>query len=202
MVTSTAMSALAGLSPSAPLEGRFVRLEPLSSAHSAGLIAAASDPRIWRHTAFAEDGERYLSAARAAREAGEQVPFVVRLLADGSLVGMSRLFDIDVAHRRCEIGYTWYVPDVWGTAVNPETKLLLLMHCFEGWDARRVQLKTDHENLRSQAAIAKLGAVKEGVLRAHMIRPDGSRRDSVVYSITREEWPVVKTNLATRLAGF
>jgi RimJ/RimL family protein N-acetyltransferase len=83
--------------------------------------------------------------------------------------------------------------------VNPEAKLLLLTHCFENWGARRVQFKTDHENLRSQAAIAKLGAVKEGVLRAHMIRPDGSRRDSVIYAITREEWPEVKAALEDRL---
>jgi RimJ/RimL family protein N-acetyltransferase len=112
---------------------------------------------------------------------------------------MSRLFEIDAMHRRCEIGYTWYIPEVWGTSVNPEAKFLLLTHCFETWGAARVQFKTDHENLRSQAAIAKLGAVKEGVLRAHMIRPDGTQRDSVIYSITREEWPGVKAGLKARL---
>ena len=91
---------------------------------------------------------------------------------------------------------------IWGSAVNPEAKLLLLAHCFETWGARRVQFKTDHENLRSQAAIAKLGAVREGVLRAHMIRPDGSRRDSVIYSITREEWPAIRTGLEERLGSL
>jgi len=195
------VSALSERPESIALTGRYVRLEPLAQAHVEALSTAAADPRIWRHSAFAENAETYFGDALRAAEAGEQVPFVVRLLADGRLVGMSRVFDMDAHHRRCEIGYTWYVPEVWGTAVNPEAKLLLLRHCFEGWGARRVQFKTDHENLRSQAAIAKLGAVREGVLRAHMIRPDGSRRDSVIYSITREDWPAVREALEARLAG-
>jgi RimJ/RimL family protein N-acetyltransferase len=183
------------------LEGRFVRLEPLAPAHDQGIALAAADPRIWRHTAFGPDAAAYLAAARAAQKSGEQIPFVVRLLDGDRIVGMTRLFEIDAQHRRCEIGYTWYVPDVWGTAVNPEAKLLLLTHCFDSWGARRVQFKTDHENLRSQAAIERLGAVQEGVLRAHMIRPDGSRRDSALYSITREEWPKVKAGLEARLTA-
>lgn len=185
-----------------PLEGRVIRLEPLAPDHVPGLVAASADPAIWRHTAFAKTPDAYFAAAFDVQRTGEQVPFVVRLKADGRLAGMSRLLDIDPHHRRCEIGSTWYIPEVWGTAVNPEAKLLLLTHCFEDWGARRVQLKTDHENLRSQAAIARLGAVKEGVLRAHMIRPDGSRRDSVVYSITREEWPAVRAGLEQRLASL
>jgi RimJ/RimL family protein N-acetyltransferase len=182
-----------------PLQGRGIRLEPLTRDHVPDLIQAAKDPAIWRHTAFAKKPEDYFETAFAAQASGEQVPFVVRLLDGGRLVGMSRLLEIDAAHRRCEIGATWYIQKVWGTAVNPEAKLLLLTHCFEHWGARRVQFKTDHENLRSQAAIAKLGAVKEGVLRAHMIRPDGSRRDSVIYSITHDEWPKVKAGLEARV---
>ena len=92
------------------------------------------------------------------------------------------------------------MPEFWGTVVNPEAKLLLLGHAFDGWGARRVQFKVHHANLRSQAAVEKLGAVREGVLRAHMIQPDGSRRDSVVFSIIREEWPAVKAGLEARLA--
>ena len=134
--------------------------------------------------------------------AGEQVPFAVRLLSDGRLIGMSRLFEIDAAHRRLELGYTWYIPEFWGTAVNPDAKLLLLTHVFEGWGARRVQFKIHHGNLRSQAAVEKLGAVREGVLRAHMIQPDGSRRDSVVLSIIADEWPTVKARLQERLSSL
>lgn len=188
-----------GLPAPVPLQGQTVRLEPLMRDHVPGLLEAAKDPEIWRHTAFAKRPEDYFERALNDQAAGEQVPFVVRLVESGRLAGMSRLFEIDTHHRRCEIGYTWYIRDVWGTRVNPEAKLLLLAHCFEDWRARRVQFKTDHENLRSQAAIEKLGAVREGVLRAHMIRPDGSRRDSMIYSITREEWPEVKTRLEARV---
>ncbi len=181
----------------ARLEGCFVRLEPLRPDHVPALAAAASDRRIWRHSAFAKDADAYFDAALEAQARGDQIPFVV--VKGGSPVGMSRLFEIDEGHKRCEIGYTWYIPEVWGTKVNPDAKLLLLIHCFETWDARRVQFKTDHENLRSQGAIEKLGAVREGVLRAHMIRPDGSQRDSVIYSITRAEWAKVKAGLEDRL---
>lgn len=191
---------MSGLPPSVPLSGAVVRLEPLTADHESEIDAASADPRIWSHTAFARTAKDYVSAALIAAEMGEQIPFVVRRLSDGKVAGMSRLFEIDTHHLRCEIGYTWYIPEEWGTRVNPEAKLLLLTHCFETWGARRVQFKTDNENLRSQAAIAKLGAVKEGVLRAHMIRPDGTQRHSVIYSITREEWPSVKAELEKRLA--
>jgi RimJ/RimL family protein N-acetyltransferase len=188
------------LHPGRPLAGRDIRLEPLDVSHIPGLTDAASDPAIWRHTSFGKTPEAYFSAALDAEARGEQVPFAVRRIRDRRLVGMSRLFEIDEDHKRCEIGYTWYIPEEWGTRTNPESKLLLLTHCFESWGARRVQFKTDHENLRSQAAIAKLGAVKEGVLRAHIIRPNGSRRDSVIYSITHDEWPKVKAGLRKRLS--
>jgi N-acetyltransferase len=189
---------MSGLLPSAPLSGAVVRLQPLTAEHASEIEAASNDPRIWTHTAFARTAKDYVSAALIAMEMGEQIPFVVRRLSDEKVVGMSRLFEIDAHHRRCEIGYTWYIPEEWGTKVNPESKLLLMTHCFEAWSARRVQFKTDHENLRSQAAIAKLGAHKEGVLRAHMIRPDGTQRHSVIYSVTHEEWPRVKAGLETR----
>ena len=187
------------LTPRHPLAGRHVQLELLEQAHIAGLTDAAADPAIWRHTAFGPSQDAYFSAAFDAQASGEQIPFAVRRVKDGKLLGMTRLFEIDEAHKRCEIGYTWYIPEEWGTGTNPEAKLLLLSHCFENWGARRVQFKTDHENLRSQAAIAKLGAVKEGVLRAHMIRPDGSQRDSMIYSITREELQDVKARLEARV---
>ncbi|BCJ89456.1 N-acetyltransferase [Terrihabitans soli] len=190
---------MSGLPPSITLTGMIVRLEPLTAAHESEIAEAAKDPAIWKHTAFARTAHDYVASALKAQAEGEQVPFVVRRLSDGKVCGMSRLFEIDAHHRRCEIGYTWYIPEEWGTKVNPEAKLLLMTHCFEVWGARRVQFKTDHENLRSQAAIAKLGAVKEGVLRAHMIRPDGTQRHSVIYSVTNEEWPKVKAGLEARL---
>lgn len=190
---------MSGLLASVTLSGAIVRLEPLTPAHENEIAEAANDPRIWQHTAFGKTARDYVASALIAQETGEQVPFVVRRLSDGRLAGMSRLMDIDAQHKRCEIGHTWYIPEEWGTRVNPESKLLLMTHCFEAWGAHRVQLKTDHENLRSQAAIAKLGAVKEGVLRAHMIRPDGSQRHTVMYSVTREEWPKVKAGLEARL---
>lgn len=192
---------MSGLPSSVILIGKIVRLEPLTPEHEAEIAQASNDPRIWRHTAFAKTAKDYVAAALIAKEMGEQVPFVVRRVSDSKLIGMSRLMDIDAHHKRCEIGYTWYIPEEWGTKVNPESKLLLMTHCFEDWGAHRVQLKTDHENLRSQAAIAKLGAVKEGVLRAHMIRPDGTQRHTVLYSVTREEWPEVKAGLAARLTA-
>jgi RimJ/RimL family protein N-acetyltransferase len=190
---------MSGLPPAIPLSGSVVRLEPLTAEHESEIEAASADPRIWVHTAFARTAKDYVSAALIASEMGEQVPFVVRRVSDGHVVGMSRLFEIDAHHLRCEIGYTWYIPGEWGTKVNPESKLLLMTHCFETWGARRVQFKTDHENVRSQSAIAKLGAQKEGVLRAHMIRPDGTQRHSAIYSVTREEWPGVKAGLETRV---
>ncbi len=190
---------MSGLPPSVAITGAVIRLEPLTAAQEGEIEAASSDPRIWTHTSFAKTAKDYVSAALIARDLGEQVPFVVRRLSDGKVIGMSRLIDIDAHHMRCEIGYTWYIPEEWGRGVNPEAKLLLMTHCFETWGARRVQFKTDNENLRSQAAIAKLGAVKEGVLRAHMIRSDGTQRHSVIYSVTREEWPKVKAGLEARV---
>ncbi|MFC5069850.1 GNAT family N-acetyltransferase [Flaviflagellibacter deserti] len=181
-----------------PLEGQTIRLEPLDDSHIPGLTEAASDERIWGYSVRG-DTATYLDTARKAMADGEAVSFVVIEKATCRVLGMSRLFEIDATHKRLELGYTWYIPEVWGTRVNPEAKLLLLTHAFEDWGARRVQFKIHHANLRSQAAVKKLGAVQEGVLRAHMIQPDGSRRDSVVLSIIRDEWPAVKARLEERL---
>jgi RimJ/RimL family protein N-acetyltransferase len=183
------------------LNGPSIRLEPLAIGHDAAILAAAADPAIWRHTPLGGSVGEYLAAAHLAHAGGEHHVFVVIEAGTRTVVGMTRLFDIDEGHRRCEIGFTWYVPRAWGTAVNPQAKLLLMRHAFEEWGMRRVQLKTDHENLRSQAAIAKLGAIREGVLRAHMVRPDGSRRDTVMFSVTDDEWPAVKAGLERRIGG-
>jgi RimJ/RimL family protein N-acetyltransferase len=186
------------------LTGRFVRLEPLTEAHRAGLRAAADDPRIWEFTLTDARGpgfEAWFDAALNQRADGTRFPFAVVRLADGRLVGSTSYLDPVPQHRRVEIGSTWYAPDAWGTAVNPECKLLLLAHAFDELQWNRVALVTDLLNRRSQAAIEKLGAVREGVLRAHMISQGGRLRDSVLYSIVRADWPAVRAGLAARTAA-
>jgi RimJ/RimL family protein N-acetyltransferase len=186
-----------------PLVGRHVRLEPLAEAHRESLRVAADDERIWRHTLTIARGpgfDEWFDEARTLYAAGARVPFAVRRLADDTLIGSTSYLDIVLKHRRIEIGSTWYRPDYWGTVVNPECKLLLLAHAFDVLGVNRVALITDRTNERSQAAIAKLGAVREGVLRAHMIVEGGRVRDSVVFAITTAEWPAVRERLTARVA--
>lgn len=135
----------------------------------------------------------------AATRAADRQAFAIRLRADGALVGSSSLLDFRPVHRGVEIGYTWIAKRWQRTFVNPEAKLLLLRHAFVDLDMVRVQLKTDARNHQSQAAMEKLGCVREGVLRKHMILPDGHIRDTVLYSITADEWPAVEARLQTRL---
>lgn len=187
------------------LQGRTIRLEPLDPGHAAGLLEAAQHDEIWvwmsavPRTAAALDA--WMAAAFHAQRAGAEYPFTVIRQGDGRTLGSTRFMDVQADHRGVEIGWTWYDPAVWGTLVNPEAKYLLLRHAFETWGAIRVQLKTDLRNVRSQAAIARLGARREGVLRQHRIRPDGSFRDSVLYSIIDREWPAVKVELERRLGA-
>lgn len=184
------------------LAGRFVRLEPLAEEHRAGLRAAADDEAIWRHLTVVGRGPAFgavFDGALAERAAGRRLPFAVRRLADGALVGSTSFLDPEPRHRRVEIGATWYVPAAWGTAVNPECKLLLMTHAFETLELNRVSFVTDVRNERSQAAIAKLGAVREGVCRAHMVTQGGRVRDSVLFSIIAPDWPAVKERLIARL---
>ena len=186
------------------LTGRAAQLEPLDEQHREGLRGAADDERIWTFMLVNGRGpgfDAWMDAAFAQRAAGRQFPFAVRRLADGKLVGSTSFLDLELRHKRVEIGSTWYNPEVWQTAVNPECKLLLLMHAFEVLAVNRVSLVTDVRNERSQAAIAKLGAKREGVLRAHMVTRGGRVRDSVLFSITAAEWPGVKERLAGRLAA-
>lgn len=188
-----------------PLTGRWVRLEPLAAAHREPLRAAADDARIWAVTLTRGDGpgfDPWFDDALAERDAGRRVPFAVQRLADGAWVGSTSYLDVALRHRRVEIGSTWYHPDAWATAVNPECKLLLLAHAFDVVGVNRVALVTDLLNTRSQAAISKLGAAREGVLRAHMLSQGGRVRDSVVFAITTAEWPAVRDGLVARLAAF
>jgi RimJ/RimL family protein N-acetyltransferase len=197
-----------GLAPvePVPLEGPFVRLEPLAERHREGLRAIAGDARIWTWLpidALAPGGlDRLMNEALAALEQRSQIPFVVVRLADGKVVGSSRYLNIEPVHGNLEIGWTWYAPEAWAGVVNPAAKLLLLEHAFDRLGAVRVSLRCDARNERSRAAILRLGAVQEGILRRHMLTQHGVIRDTVQFSILAEEWPAVRAGLSLRLAPF
>jgi RimJ/RimL family protein N-acetyltransferase len=185
------------------LKGSGVALEPLTEAHRAPLRSAADDERIWVSTTVRADGDGFdgwFAEALSERERGRRFPFAVRRLADMKYVGSTSYLDITPKHRRLEIGATWYHPDSWGTVVNPECKLLLLTHAFEALEVQRVAFITDVLNRHSQAAIAKLGATREGVLRSHMVSQGDRIRDSVVFSIVAGEWPRIRQALRARIA--
>lgn len=182
------------------LTGRVIRLEPLTAQHAADLQAAAS-PDIFQY--LMPPGEWSLSGFEAFVQKlitwPNRVAFAMVRQEDNRAIGTTSYLDIQPPHRGLEIGFTWISVAAQGTAVNPESKYLLLRHAFETLGAVRVQLKTDARNLHSQRAIEKLGAVKEGVLRNHFIMYDGYIRDSVIYSIIDVEWPEIKARLAARL---
>ena len=185
------------------LEGHGVRLEPLAPAHEAGLAAAVADGRLWElwYTAVPEPDRvaNYIADALAGQAAGHMLPWAVRELATGEVVGSTRYHDVVAPIDRVEIGYTWYAKRWQRSHVNTASKLLLLIHAFETVGCRVVGLRTDNFNFRSQRAIEALGARRDGVLRHHQARRDGTARDSVMYSILSAEWPDVKRNLASRL---
>ena len=189
----------------ATLEGRVVRLEPLTLDHVPGLWEAGSDPAIWRlglePVQSAEEMRDYVARALRAQEQGAALPFATVLRSEGRVVGSTRFGNIDPVHRHVEIGWTWIAPRWQRTAVNTEAKLLMLRHAFEDWKCLRVELKTDVLNERSRAAILRLGAKEEGVFRKHAIAPTGRVRDSIFYSIIDEEWPSVRARLEGALAA-
>ena len=182
------------------LVGRWVRLEPLRLEHAEGLWPQADEPDIWRYMPYGEvNSPQRLRAiiedllARQARET--DLPFAVFDLATGAAAGMTRYMAIDRRNRGLEIGGTWYGRQFRRTAMNTECKYLLMRHAFEVLGCIRVQLKTDLRNERSQRAIERLGAVREGVLRKNIIMADGYHRSSVIYSVLDDEWPAVKARL-------
>jgi RimJ/RimL family protein N-acetyltransferase len=185
------------------LEGFGVRLEPLAREHAAGLSAAARDGRLWElwYTSVPEpDGvAAYIEAALAGREAGHMLPWAVRELTSDAIVGTTRYHDVVPEADRVEIGYTWYAARWQRTHVNTACKLLLFAHAFEVVGCKVVGLRTDNFNFASQRAIERLGARKDGVLRHHQLRRDGSVRDSVMYSVLSTEWPDVRRHLELRL---
>jgi RimJ/RimL family protein N-acetyltransferase len=186
------------------LEGNGVRLEPLTPAHRDELVAAATDGRLWElwYTSVPtpNEAEAYIAAALDGQRAGHMLPWVVRELASGAIVGSTRYHDIVPQIDRVEIGYTWYAKRWQRSHVNTACKLLLLAHAFDTLGCAVVGLRTDNFNFASQRAIAALGAHKDGVLRHHQARRDGTARDSVMFSILAAEWPDVRRHLTTRLA--
>ncbi|HEX6575389.1 MAG TPA: GNAT family protein [Gemmatimonadaceae bacterium] len=186
------------------LEGHGVRLEPLGDEHEDGIIAAASDGKLWElwYTAVPEPSQtaKYIADALEGQRSGVMLPWAVRDLATDQIVGSTRYHDILPAIDRVEIGYTWYAARCQRTHINSACKLLLLEHAFEKLGCAVVGLRTDNFNFRSQRAIEALGAKKDGVIRHHQARRDGSARDSVMYSILAGEWPDVKRHLALRIA--
>lgn len=186
------------------LNGRHVRLEPLRSEHADALRAAAADGELWTvsYTSVpgvqAGEAEAYIATALQQQGAGQALPFVVRNAA-GEVVGSTRFYDIDRGVPRVKLGYTWYAQRVQRSGLNTEAKLLLIDHAFAQWRCEAVVLETSHENLRSQAAIARLGAKRDGVLRAHTRHRDGTLRDTFVFSILAAEWPELRRNLESKL---
>jgi RimJ/RimL family protein N-acetyltransferase len=188
---------------SVTLEGGEVRLEPLAEAHLAGLIAAASDGNLWElwFTTVPEPDKtaKYIADALDGQKAGTMLPWVVRDLKSGDIVGTTRYHDIIPAADRVEIGWTWYAKRAQRTNINTTCKLLLFTHAFETLGCKVVGLRTDNFNFASQRAIEALGAKKDGVIRHHWPRRDGSVRDSHVYSLLLSEWPDAKKALEFRL---
>jgi N-acetyltransferase len=185
------------------LEGHGVRLEPLSQAHTQGLAAAVTDGRLWElwFTAVPQPDDigAYIEAALAGQAAGHMLPWAVRDVETGVIVGSTRYHDIVPAIDRVEIGYTWYAKRWQRSHVNTSCKLLLLAHAFDDLGCAVVGLRTDNFNFASQRAIEALGAKKDGVIRHHQARRDGTARDSVMYSILANEWRDVRRHLELRL---
>ena len=186
------------------LEGHGVRLEPLGREHQDGLAAAAADGRLWElwftSVPEPERTQAYIADALAGQAAGHMLPWAVREVASGAIIGSTRYHDIVAAIDRVEIGYTWYGKRWQRSHVNTGCKLLLLGHAFDALVCKVVGLRTDNFNFASQRAIEALGAKKDGVLRHHAARRDGTARDTVLYSILAAEWPDVKRHLEFRLA--
>lgn len=187
------------------LTGDHVNLEPLKQSHCSDLNKAAADGELWGLACTRVPNEQemlgYIDEALALKKEGWQFPFIVRRIADNKIVGCTRYYDIEQAHQNLAIGFTWYAQSAQRTAVNTETKLLLLTHAFDVMECISVAFHVDDTNHASQAAVTRLGAVHEGVLRNHKIMPDGRIRHTHCYSITNSEWPEVKQRLFSLSTG-
>lgn len=180
------------------LSGEHIKILPLEEKHIKELYEAAKQPEIWTYLPIKvnnyEEFEELMLRALKVKNKMEEMPFVISHIATNSLIGSTRFLEISRKNKRLEIGWTWYRPSFWRTMVNTECKYLLLSYCFETLKLNRVQFKTDVENKRSRSAILRLGAYEEGIIRNHMILPDGRIRHSIVYSIIKEDWINIKEN--------
>ena len=191
----------------AKLRGNYVYLEMLAAAHRESLRQLANDEKIRDFTKglpineeYDKKFDDYLNTALDDNALGGQQSFVIRQSADDAIIGMTRMYDINPKEKMLAIGYTWYIPAVWGMAHNKECKLLLLQYVFEELAFNRAEFHVAHQNIRSQKAVEKIGAVKEGVLRKHGYRNDGTIRNTVIFSIIDDEWPVKKEKLTRLIA--
>ena len=185
------------------ISGSHAMLEPLSLDHLAGMIEAVKDEELWNlwftSIPSPETAEAYIKTALDMRENAGAMPFIVREKGTGKIIGCTRYFNVDESNQRLEIGYTWYSESYQRTGLNTECKYLLLTHAFEKLDAIAVEFRTHWHNFKSRAAIARLGAKQDGVLRNHQRSADGVYRDTVVFSIINLEWPVVKKSMEFKL---
>ncbi len=183
-------------------------LQLLEPAHIEPLRLLAKDDRIWEFTkafvindTFNKQFDEYINIALNKNEMGGQQAFIIRLIKDNAIIGMSRFYEIKPKDKRAAIGYTWYTPSVWGMVYNKECKLLMLKYIFEEAGFSRAEFHVAHQNIRSQKAVEKIGGLREGELRKYGFRNDGSVRNTVVFSIIDEEWPVKKENLLRLIAA-
>jgi len=185
------------------LEGRYVRLEPLSRDHLDGIVAAGSFDDIWTWLSVHPEGQEgfalWIDAALAAADAGTELPFTTFDRASGEIIGGTRYLNIERASRRLEIGWTWITPRMQRTYVNTEAKYLQLRHCFEELGCLRVELKTDRRNEQSRNAMLRIGAQFEGIARKQMLTFDGANRDNAWYAFIDDDWPAVKARLEAML---
>ena len=186
------------------LEGRIVVLEPLTEQHERELYTAAQDPQIWRWMSYnavesAETFHGWFGDALRATEAGDEAVFVVRSRQSGELIGSTRYMTLRPEHHGLEIGWSWLVPSAWGSGANAEAKFLLLQHAFDRLGCIRVEFKTDARNERARLALEAIPARFEGIFRSHMLVRGGERRNSAFYSVTDDDWPVVRTLLERRI---
>lgn len=185
------------------LEGKTVCLVPLATEHTEALFEALKNPEVWEYTWRKVDSlgdiEEIVSAAILNKEKGLHLPFLIKDKATGKTIGSTRIGDIDRVNKNVEIGWTWISPEYWGTMVNTECKFLLLQYCFEKMKVNRVQFSVNGQNFRSQKAVERIGAVKEGIFRKHRVKADGSIHDNIFYSIIDIEWYTVKQRLINLL---
>jgi N-acetyltransferase len=191
----------------AKLSGKYVNLELLTPAHKEAIRPLAKDERIWEFNQLLLIDDRYDRSYNAyfdlafdKQAMNGQQSFVIKRIKDNAVIGMTRLYEINPKDKSALIGYTWYIPSVWGKVYNKECKFLLLRYIFEELQFNRAELRVDHQNTRSQKAVEKIGGVKEGVLRKHGYRNDGAVRHTVIYSIIDDEWPLKKEKLLRLMA--